>query len=288
MKSLETVPCLYPQSLAEALQLLSVPQTRGTLLAGGTDLMVQWATGGIPLPERAISVCAIAELGKIEESGENIIIGSAVTHSAIRNSSLVQTHLPALAQAAGTVGARQIQSRGTIGGSVANASPAGDLAPALLVTGGTVTVANKSREREVKLADFFLGYRKLDLQEDELIVHFSLPKKANGCSEAFRKLGPRKAQAISKVMGAYRATIKEGKIESFSVALGSVAPTAIRLPKLEEWIEGKELDDTLLAEAEKRASDEVTPIDDIRSTANYRKWVSGRLVRFFLEEMTGE
>ena len=288
MKKLETIECLYPQSLHEALQELAAHKSKAKLIAGGTDLVVQWQTGGLPLPERAICVSALPELTKIEESNDDIVIGASVTHSSIKHSPAVKQYLPALRMAAATVGATQIQCLGTIGGNVANASPAGDLAPALLVTSGSVTVASAHGERVVPLNSFFKGYRKLDLKEDEIIVSFHLPKKQKECTESFRKLGPRKAQAISKVMAAYRGTVQDRKIKHFAVALGSVAPTAVRLPKLEEWLKGQKLTKALLDEAEKRASEEVSPIDDIRSTANYRKWVSGRLVRFFLEELMGE
>ena len=288
MKILETIECLYPQSLTEALQQLATHKSKSKIVAGGTDLVVQWQTGGLPIPECAISLSAIPELTKIEESSDDIVIGTSATHFSIRNSSVVKAHLPALAEAAGTVGARQIQCLGTIGGNVANASPAGDLAPALLITNGSVTVASAQGERIIPLNKFFKGYRKLDLQEDEIIVSFHLPKKPQDSTEKFRKLGPRKAQAISKVMAAFRGRVNNGTIEEFSIALGSVAPTAIRLPKFEEWIKGRQLNKALLEEAASRASDEVHPIDDIRSTANYRKWVSGRLVHFFLEELIGE
>ena len=191
----------------------------------------------------------------------------------------------ALAEAAATVGGAQIQALGTIAGSVANASPAGDLAPSLLITDGSVTVASSQGERTITLSKFFLGYKKIDLQPNELIVRFTLPKMPAGARESFRKLGPRAAQAISKVMGSYRGHIENGVVKSFAVALGSVAPTSIRLPTVEAWLVGKKIDASVLAELEKRVSESINPIADIRSTAEYRKWVSGRIVRGFVEEL---
>ena len=176
----------------------------------------------------------------------------------------------------------------TIAGSVANASPAGDLGPSLLITNGRVVVASKAGEREIELAKFFLGYRKIDLQPDELIVRFILPKIHAGCRESFRKLGPRAAQAISKVMGSYRGSAKGKEVKDFAVALGSVAPIPIRLPEFEQWIVGKEIGKKVLDEAEKRVTAMIKPIDDIRSTAEYRQWVSGKIVRGFLEELVAE
>jgi CO/xanthine dehydrogenase FAD-binding subunit len=174
---------------------------------------------------------------------------------------------------------------GTISGSLANASPAGDLAPSLLAAGGSVTVASASGERVIELGKFCLGYRKIDLRADELIVRFSLGKLPGGFREGFRKLGPRASQAISKVMGSYRGKAERGTVTAFAVALGSVAPTAVLLPAVAAFVAGKKIDAGMLDEAEKIAAGSVKPIADIRSTAEYRAWASGRLVRGFLEDL---
>ena len=285
MNSMEDIELVTPQTLAEALKLQADEKTRGLPLAGGTDLMVQWEAGARPLVKFALNVKALPELAGIREDGDSLVIGASVTHAELRKSPRIQEYFPSLSAACATVGGAQIQALGTIGGSVANASPAGDLAPSLLVSGGTVVVASVKGEREIALTKFFTGYRKLDLRPDELIVRFVIPRLPRGHREGFRKLGPRAAQAISKVMGSYRAGVESGVIKSFAVALGSVAPTAIRLGKFEGWAMGKKLNESMIVEAEKRAADEVAPISDIRSTAEYRKWVSGRLVRGFLEEL---
>ena len=281
MKQLESVTLYDPKTLDEALNLLSKEETRGRLIAGGTDLMAQWKAG-VPMPDAAISLLGIKELCYITEEDDTIIMGATATHWDIRNAECVQQFLPALAAAASQVGAYQIQNRGTIGGNVANGSPAGDLPAALLVTGGRVEVASLRGTRQIPLTEFFLGYRKIDLQPDELIVRFLLPKCPENAVERFRKIGTREAQAISKVMGACRVAIADGVVSSVAVTVGSVAPICIRLPKFEAWLTGKKLSAELSAEIEKRVSEEVTPIDDIRSTASYRKWVSGRLVRTLL------
>ncbi len=288
MNFLEDIDCAFPKTLKEALKLQASEASRGRPLAGGTDLMVQWTSGVVAAPGRAISIFDLPELKGISETADTVVIGAAVTHSGIRRSPVVQTHLPSLAQAAATVGGAQIQARGTIAGSVANASPAGDLAPSLLVTDGSVVVASAAGEREIKLSGFFLGYRKIDLRPDELIVRFNLPKLPANHRESFLKLGPRAAQAISKVMGSYRGSAAGKAIRSFAVALGSVAPVPVRLPEFEKWIVGQEIGKKVLDEAERRVSVSVKPIDDIRSTAEYRQWVSGRIVRRFLEELVAE
>lgn len=285
MQRLEETELLVPSSLAEALCLMADERTRGLPLAGGTDLMVQWEAGARPTPARVISIKGLPELKGLVDRATVLEIGAGVTHAGLRSSPLVRAHATSLAEAAATVGGAQIQALGTIGGSIGNASPAGDLAPSLLVAEASVVVASAHGERTIAFTKFLLGYRKIDLRPDELIVRFIVPKMKPGEREGWRKLGPRAAQAISKVMGSYRGRAEGGVVRSFAVALGSVAPTAVRLPGLERWIAGRPLDDATLAEAERRASDEVKPIADIRSTAEYRKWVSGRIVRGFLEQL---
>ncbi|MFH0879147.1 MAG: xanthine dehydrogenase family protein subunit M [Lentisphaerota bacterium] len=285
MKTMEDIEILFPASLAEALAMWAVAGSGCRLLAGGTDLMVQWASGVLPVPECAISLMALDELKTIRDAGHALEIGALVTHAQLRASPLVQQHLPSLAAAAATVGGVQIQNRGTLGGNVANASPAGDLAPSLLITGGTVVAASQPGERLIPLTAFFQGYRKIDLRSGELLARFILPKKSGQARECFKKIGPRAMQAISKVMGACRAEIKDGTIQSMAIALGSVAATPVRLTGLEQWLVGRPLDAPVIDEAEKRTSASVKPIDDIRSTAEYRKWVSGRIIRGFLESL---
>jgi len=287
MTAMEKIDLSFPDSLAEALKLMADEKTRGLPLAGGTDLMVQWEAGARPVPERAMDIKNLTELHELSESDGMVIIGAGISHAKLRASEIVKRGIPALAEAAATVGGGQIQTMGTIAGSIANASPAGDLAPTLLASDAEVVVASVRGERRLKLQSFILDYRKIDLKPDELIVRFIVPAKKAGERETFRKLGPRAAQAISKIMGSYRGEIVDGKITRFSVALGSVGPTAIRLPEVEKAVIGQAVDRRTLNDAERVASASVKPIADIRSTAEYRKWVSGRLIRGFLEHLAG-
>ena len=285
MNTLEQTDMLQPQTLEEALRWQADEKTRGLPLAGGSDLMVQWEAGVRPVPERVLSIKQLKELRGISEQGGQLLIGAGETHAALRRSPLVQRLAPSLSEAAASVGGAQIQALGTIGGSIGNASPAGDLAPSLLVAEAEVVVQSVRGARVIPLRSFLVGYRKLDLAPDELIVQFRLARMPADAREGWRKLGPRAAQAISKVMASYRGRLEAGRVVAFSVAVGSVAPTAVRLTALEQWVLGRTLDATTLAEAEQRAADEVKPIADIRSTAEYRKWVTGRLIRGFLEQL---
>ena len=283
MKTTESIDIRFPKTLAEALRLQAGETTRGKLLAGGTDLMVQWASG-VPAPARATSIWNLPELSAIEVFPAYLEIGAGVTHAFLVDCTEVSRHLPALAAAAATVGAAQIQARGTLGGNAANASPAGDTAPALLVTGGSVLLASIAGLREVPLAEFWTGYRQTAARPEEIIFAFRLPEKGRAI-ERFRKIGTRRAQAISKVMAASRIVVEKGVIRSAAIALGSVAPVPVRLAPVEALLTGQKPTPALISEAERLAQASVQPIADIRSTAEYRRWASGRLVRDALENL---
>jgi len=281
MNRTDSIDIRFPGRLEEALRLQARDNTRGQVLAGGTDLMVQWAAG-VPLPPRATSVWNLPELVEIEVTDRYIQIGAGVTHAFLVDAQPIHRHVPALIAAAATVGAAQIQARGTLGGNAANASPAGDTAPALLVTGGSVLLTSLQGTREVPLEQFWLAYRKVDLRPDEIIQAFRLPKRGTA-KERFRKIGTRRAQAISKVMAASRIRMTRGHVETAAIALGSIAPTPVRLREVEALLAGKKLTAALIDQAERLAQETVKPIADIRSTADYRRWASGRLVRDALE-----
>lgn len=274
---------VYPKDLDEAVRLQADEQTRGRLLAGGTDLMVQWASGAA-IPERIISIFDLPELAAIQISKDVVEIGAGVTHAFLRDCKLIHAHLPALVAAAASVGAMQIQSRGTVGGNAANASPAGDTSPALLVTDGLVLLASANGLRTVPLTAFWTGYRKTAARPDEIIVSFILPKKGKAV-EYFRKIGTRKAQAISKAVAAARILVQKGHIEYAAIAFGSMAATPIRLSAVEQFLAGKKLTPKLIDEAEALAQETVAPIADIRSTAEYRRWIVGRLIRDMLDQL---
>lgn len=282
--STEGIDWVAPSSMEEALNILAEVGPETCILAGGTDLMVQWRSGIMDVPARVVSILGIPKLQSITEVDQEIYIGACVTHAELKRSTLVQKFATSTRMAAGLVGGMQIQTRGTIGGNIVNASPAGDLVPALLVADAEVVVIGLEGERRMPLVDFFKGYRQVDLRPGELLSSIVLEKKKHEDYESFIKLGPRAAQAISKIMAAIRLRLNDGQVESVAVALGSVAPTAIRLAGFEEWLAGKTMESLNIDEVEHRVSDAISPIDDIRSTARYRKWVSGRIVRKMLED----
>ena len=237
-------------------------------LAGGTDLYVGLHFG-TERGTRFLDLQGLAGLRGIRARGERLSIGALTTYAEILRSPLVARRLPILAAAAREVGSPQIQSRGTLGGNVANASPAGDTLPVLAVAEAIVVLRSVDGERRVPFADFYTGYRQSVRRPDELLVSFEVPPV--GGRQWFRKVGTRAAQAISKVvMAAVRA-------ERPRIALGSVAPTVVRAPLTEACL----ADGGSIESAQAVLADEIRPIDDLRSTAAYRRRVAANLLGQF-------
>jgi len=272
-----------PRTLAEAYAHLA-EGARPVVLAGGTDLWPQWTASGVR-PARVMSLHRIEALGGVEALGDGWIrLGATCTHARLRDSELVRRACPALAAAAATVGAIQVQSQGTLGGNLVNASPAADLPPALMVAGAEVELGSVRGVRRVPLAMFYRAYREVDRQPDELLVAVRALALPHDAREHFRKVGTRRAQAISKVVGAARLAVgSRGLITRAMLALGSVGPVTLRLSSVEAWLMGKPVGDEATAlEAEAMTLEAVRPMDDVRSTALYRSHVCGRLVHGWL------
>ena len=253
-----------PRSLDEALALL---RDAGPLvpLAGCTDVYVALQFGAPPAAGY-LDLWGLDELRGIAAADGHLRIGALATHTELARSPEVRARLPILADAAREVGGIQIQNRGTLAGNVANASPAGDTLPVLAVAEAVVVLRSAAGERRVPVTGFFTGYRMTVMRPDELITAIEIPPVEG--AQWFRKVGTRAAQAISKVvMAAVRGPAPR-------VALGSVAPTVVRLPRTEAALaSGASVD-----EARRILHDEVTPIDDVRSTADYRRRVAGNLL----------
>jgi CO/xanthine dehydrogenase FAD-binding subunit len=252
-------------------------------MAGCTDLMVGTPVGGeTSLKGRATGVLdlhRIPELGGIRSTHAGLDIGAAVTFTEIRRSPEVNRICPILAQAAALVGGWQIQNRATLGGNVANASPAGDSLPVLLALAARLTLVGPNGSREVPYEQFHVGYRTTALRPGELIVRVVVPEQPVGTIQRFRKVGTREAQAISKVVVAMAARVEGGTIVAMRLGAGSVAPTPIRLRKTEDAAIGRPATSDTAARVARTAAGEVRPIDDVRSTAAYRTFALERVVR---------
>jgi carbon-monoxide dehydrogenase medium subunit len=275
-------PVETPRNLADAYALLA-SGTGWRPVAGGTDLLVQ-ITGQLgPLPERVLDIWRLDELRGIAVDDGALTLGALTTYTDIRRSAPCAEHLPALVEAAATIGAAQIQNRGTIGGNVVNASPAGDTLPVLLAADAEMVLGSVAGERTVAAKDFWPSYRRTARRDDELLLRVRIPLP-RGRQVRFRKVGTRRAQAISKVVLALAWRADGGVWRDVRVALGSVAPTPIRASQTERVLEGAAPRQTTADHAAQTLADEIKPIDDVRSTADYRRVVSARILHRLLRE----
>ncbi len=257
-------------------------------IAGGTDLMVQ-VTGEIgEPPQRMLDIWALDELRGLSVETDAMVIGALTTYTEVRGSPIVAEFLPALVEAAATIGAAQIQNRATIGGNVMNASPAGDTLPVLLACGAEMVLGSASGERTVVADDFWTDYRTTARRPDELLLRVRIPL-APDRQVRFRKIGTRRAQAISKVVMAiaWRASGDAQPWTDVRLALGSVAATTIRARATEAVLEGAPPTRETADAAAEALTTELRPIDDVRSTADYRRAVAGRVLHRLLRDAGG-
>lgn len=273
-----------PADLQGALSLMTSDPDGWLPIAGGTDLMVQYAAGTLRA-RRLVSIARLPELRRIEVLPGEIRIGAGSTYTDLRRHDAIAREFPMLARAAGWTGGIANQNRGTLGGNIANASPAGDSLPVLLAYGAELILVSAQDERRVPYATFHTGYKKMQLASDELIRAVCLPRRFGGYVQHSRKVGTRNAQAVSKICMAALARVDGGIVHDVRIAIGSVAPVPVQLAETERMLVGKALDAPLAAAAAKTAASEVRPIDDIRSTARYRAAVVGNLVAEFLERL---
>jgi CO/xanthine dehydrogenase FAD-binding subunit len=273
-----------PDSLQAALSLLAAEPGGWLPIAGGTDVMVQYAAGKLPA-RKLVSIWNLPELRRIEVLPDEIRIGAGCTYTEVREHVLVQREFSLLARAATWTGGIANQNRGTLGGNIVNASPAADSLPALLAYEAELILTSARGERRVPYQGFHTGYKKMKLAPDELIRTISLARRFSGHFAHSRKVGARNAQAISKVCIAALGRCEDDVVADVRIALGSVAPVPIRLMETERLVTGKAIDAALLGLAKKTAIAEIQPIDDIRSTSKYRSAVVANLVAEFLEKL---
>jgi CO/xanthine dehydrogenase FAD-binding subunit len=273
-----------PRTLDEAYAILATAPHRP--IAGGTDVMVQ-ITGEIgPAPDRMIDVWRLEELRGIALDPGVLTLGALTTYTEIRRSAVCREHVPALVDAAATIGAAQIQNRGTLGGNIANASPAGDTLPVLLATDAEIVVGGARGERTIPVTEFWVAYRKTALAPDELVLRVRIPLPA-GREVRFRKIGTRRAQAISKVVMALAWRDGARGWSDVRLALGSVADRPIRARKTEGALDGRQPTAETADKAAATLAGEIAPIDDVRSTADYRKVVAARVLHRLVRDEGG-
>jgi xanthine dehydrogenase small subunit len=276
---------ITPASLDEAYELLAERGRRAKIIAGGTDVMVALNAGSLD-DEEFIDVWRLNELRGIDDEGEAIRIGALTTYTQLIKSTLIQLSVPAMVEASRTIGAIQIQNRGTIGGNIVNASPAGDSLPVLAAFDAEVEIGSVRGVRRVGFNDFYTGYRQTVMEPDEILLAVRLLKPKPNERSFFFKVGARRAQAISKIVMAVKVGTTDAKINSIGIALGSVAPTVMRALQTESLLTNATLDAAVIERARKTISQEIAPITDVRSTEHYRRTVTGNALAKILRRLT--
>ncbi|MFL6214861.1 MAG: FAD binding domain-containing protein [Blastocatellia bacterium] len=272
------------ETLADAYRVLAEHGSAVRVIAGGTDLMVLMNAHQLDAA-RFLDIWRVGELRGIRDEGDYLRVGALVTYTELIRSPLIQQHAPALIAASRTIGAVQIQNRGTLGGNIVNASPAGDSLPVLAVYDAALELGSRRGSRRVAFNEFYTGYRQTVLAADELLIAVRLPKLEANERDFFYKVGTRRAQAISKGVMAARAATADGVIESIRIAIGSVAPTVIRAPQTEALLAGQTITPDLIKQAQETVMREVSPITDLRSTEHYRRTVTGNVLTKCLRQL---
>lgn len=270
-----------PNSLDDVLSLLASEPGTWKPFAGGTDLMVLLEAGKLA-HRNYVSIWNLEELRGIDTGDNHITLGALTTYTAVLENPILRNEFPMLCQAASETGGLAIQNRGTLGGNIVNASPAADSPPALLAYDAEVELVSTQGSRWLPYQGFHTGYKQMSIRPDELLSRIRLPRNTSGANHYYRKVGTRKAQAISKVCFAALGRTNNGQIEDVRIVVGSVAPIVVRCMQTESALRGQKPDSTTVKSAQATLLREISPIDDIRSTANYRLQVAANLLADFV------
>lgn len=270
-----------PNSLDEVLSLLAREPRKWKPFAGGTDLMVLLEAGKLSHCNY-LNLLPLQELRQINVQEKHVTLGALTTYTDVQRNAVLADEFPMLCQAASETGGLAIQNRGTLGGNIMNASPAADSPPALLAYDAELELSASRGTRWISYDGFHTGYKQMGIRDDELLTRIRLPRSAVRLVHYYRKVGTRKAQAISKVCFAGVLRVNGNSIQEVRIALGSVAPVPLRCSRTEDVLRGQEISDDLTKAAIKEFSAEISPIDDIRSTRNYRLRVAQNLLTDFL------
>jgi xanthine dehydrogenase small subunit len=278
-----------PADLEEALAVLAEPGVRPLVVAGGTDLLPMMRTMRMNAtqpdadddgPRVVLDLSKLADLCGIREAEETLLIGAATTLGAIAAHPAVKRLLPVLAAAAASVGSPLVRNRATIGGNLVTASPSADTAPALLVADATVRLAGGAEgPRELPLTEFFVGYRETALRPGEIVTHVVISLAGRPVPGRFEKVGLRNADAISVVCAAGEIEMEGTICRAARIALGAVAPIPVRALAIETALRGREITEDVAEECARLVHELISPIDDIRASAQYRGWVAEAVVK---------
>ncbi|MDX6531366.1 MAG: hypothetical protein QOH41_3656 [Blastocatellia bacterium] len=277
---------ISPASLRDALDTLARDEGVWQPFAGGTDLMVLLEAGKLP-HKNYLNIWNLSELRGLEVTDSQVTLGALTTYTEIQGNETLRTEFPMLCQAASETGGLAIQNRGTLGGNIVNASPAADSPPALLVYDAELELVSVKGSRTIPYHSFPKGYKQMDIRPDELLRAIRLPRVSNpeALTHYYRKVGTRKAQAISKICFAGLARMDGDQISHVRIALGSVAPIPIRCVQTESALRNQRVTAETINAARSALTAEIAPIDDLRSTRDYRLRVALNLLEDFVQQV---
>ncbi len=278
---------LAPGNLAAVLALLAESPGEWTPIAGGTELMVAHAAGRLDA-KKLVSLWGIAEMRFIRSEADRFVIGAGATFGDLRAHAELAAELPLIAKAASWIGAIANQNRATIGGNLVNGSPAADSSPAMLAYDTEVELISVRGTRRVAYSAFHTGYKRNVLAPDELMLAIHVPRRFAKHRQYLRKVGPRRAMAIAKVALGATALVENGAVNEIRLGAASLAPFPTRLHKAEAALQGRQVTAETIETACSELLAEARPIDDIRSTAEYRRHVAANLLKEFLLELGRE
>ena len=278
---------IAPGSLSAVLDLLAAAPGQWTPIAGGTELMVAFAAGRLTAA-KLVNIWGIDEICFTDASPDKLIIGAGTTFGDLRSNPIIAADFPLLAKAASWIGSIANQTRATLGGNLVNGSPAADSSPALLVYDAEIEFISVRGKRRIPYREFHTGYKQNAMTADELLYTIHLPRRFANHHQYLRKVGTRRAMAISKVALGATALMKDGAFEEIRVGAASLAPFPARLAKTEVALIGHALNSSLVETARNALLAEAQPIDDIRSNAQYRKYVGANLLEEFLGSLYSE
>jgi len=278
---------IAPGSLGAVLELLAAQPGQWTPIAGGTELMVAFSAGRLNAP-RLVSLWGIPDLNFIETGVESVAIGAASTFLELRRNATIAAEFPLLAKAAAWIGSIANQSRATLGGNLVNGSPAADSSPALFAYDAEIEMTSVRGKRRVPYSEFHTGYKRNVLAADELLFAIHLPRRFARHQQYLRKVGTRRAMAIAKVALGATVLLQNGRIAEIRLGAASVAPSPMRLRQTEAALLGRPISRETINESSRALLGEIRPIDDIRSTTEYRRRVAVNLLAEFLMELRRE
>jgi CO/xanthine dehydrogenase FAD-binding subunit len=270
-RRMPSIQYLMPETLEDALEMLSTFKEDAKILAGGTDLIPGLKRREISVPRYVIDIKSIEGLDELSyDKKSGLKIGPLVTIDRIAQSPVVSEHFPCLSQAARSMASPQVRNRGTIAGNICNAVPSADSAPSLIVLSARVMIRSITGERSVPVEKFFSGPKKTVLDQDELLTEITIPNPAPGSLSAYLKLSPRHSMDLAIVGAAAAGLCKNGTCREIKIALGAVAPTPLRAPMAENILLNKKITTELIEEASQNALMQCSPIDDHRASREYR------------------